>query len=92
MRDVPLLDRKQRLAKLLGKAKHSIHFNEHLAHDGATVFQRACRMGLEGIVSKRVDAPIAAGRLRHGLNPRTRLVRPSAASGRKSGLSKSSLI
>ena len=34
-----------------------IRFNEHLTGDGATVFEHACRMGLEGIVSKRTDAP-----------------------------------
>jgi bifunctional non-homologous end joining protein LigD len=44
--------------KLLGKANHAIRFNEHLAHDdGAAVFNHVCRMGLEGIVSKRTDAP-----------------------------------
>jgi len=31
---------KRRLVKLLGKAKHAIRFNEHLAHDGASVFDR----------------------------------------------------
>ena len=52
LRHVPLIERKQRLAELLG-AQHAIQFVEHLAHDGATVFEHACRMGLEGIVSKR---------------------------------------
>ncbi|MEH2565170.1 hypothetical protein [Bradyrhizobium sp. AZCC 2289] len=31
LRDVPLIERKQRPAKLLGKASHAIRFNEHLA-------------------------------------------------------------
>jgi ATP-dependent DNA ligase len=58
LRDLPLLERKRRLARLLGKAKRrAIRFNEHLTGDGATVFEHACRMGLEGIVSKRTDAP-----------------------------------
>ena len=61
LRDLPLIDRKQRLAKLLGKADHAIRFNEHVAHDGAAVFDHACRMGLEGIVSKRLDAPHRSG-------------------------------
>jgi len=61
LRELPLIDRKRRLAKLLGKANHAIRFNEHLAHDGATVFDHACRMGLEGIVSKRLDAPYRSG-------------------------------
>jgi bifunctional non-homologous end joining protein LigD len=61
LRNAPLRDRKLQLSKLLGKAKHAIRFNEHLAHDGATVFEHACRLGLEGIVSKRVDAPYRSG-------------------------------
>ena len=60
LRDLPLLERKQRLAK--GRAKRqAIHFNEHLVDDGLTVFKHVCRMGLEGIVSKRVDAPYRSG-------------------------------
>ena len=58
LRDLPLIERKRRLAKLIGKAKRrSIRFTEHLAGDGPTVFGRVCRLGLEGIVSKRMDAP-----------------------------------
>ena len=61
LRNAPLLDRKRQLAKLLGKATHAIRFNEHLAHDGPAVFDHACRLGLEGIVSKRIDAPYRSG-------------------------------
>jgi len=57
-----LIERKRRLARLLGKAKRrTIRFNEHLTGDGPTVFDHACRMGLEGIVSKRLDAPYRGG-------------------------------
>jgi ATP-dependent DNA ligase len=35
--------------------------NEHLAHDGESVF-RPCKMGLEGIVSKRVGSRYRSGR------------------------------
>ena len=60
--DLPLIERKRRLAKLLGKAKRrSIRFTEHLTGDGPTVFEHVCRMGLEGIVSKKVDAPNSSG-------------------------------
>ena len=42
----------------LGRAKgQAICFNEHMADDGPNVFKHICRMGLEGIVSKRTDAP-----------------------------------
>jgi hypothetical protein len=33
-----------------------ILLNEHIAEDGATVFAHACRLGAEGIVSKRIDS------------------------------------
>jgi bifunctional non-homologous end joining protein LigD len=63
LRDLPLIDRKWRLKKLIGKAKNwrAIQFVEHLTGDGPTVFEHVCRMGLEGIVSKRTDAPFRSG-------------------------------
>ena len=62
LRDLPLIERKRRLAKLIGKAKRrAIRFTEHLTGDGPTVFDHVCRMGLEGIVSKRTDAPYRSG-------------------------------
>ena len=62
LRDLPLIERKQRLARLIGRAKRrAIRFNEHLTGDGPTVFEHVCRMGLEGIVSKRMDAPYRSG-------------------------------
>ena len=62
LRDLPLIERKRRLARLLGRAKRrSIQFVEHLTGDGPTVFKHVCRMGLEGIVSKRMDAPYRSG-------------------------------
>jgi bifunctional non-homologous end joining protein LigD len=78
LRDLPLIERKFRLFKLLGRAKHAIRFNEHLTGDGATVFEHACRMGLEGIVSKRTDAPYRSGPSRTWLkskNPASEAVR-----------------
>jgi bifunctional non-homologous end joining protein LigD len=38
-----------------------IVLSTHTADDGATIFQQACRMGLEGIVSKRLTAPYRSG-------------------------------
>jgi bifunctional non-homologous end joining protein LigD len=62
LRDLPLIQRKRRLARLLGRAKrYSIRFTEHLEGDGPTIFDHVCRMGLEGIVSKRTDAPYRSG-------------------------------
>ena len=42
-----------------------LRLNEHLAHDGESVFQHACKMGLEGIVSKRLGSCYRSGRSRH---------------------------
>ena len=62
LRDLPLIERKRRLKKLLGRAKRrSIQFVEHLTGDGPTVFRHVCAMGLEGIVSKQTDAPYRSG-------------------------------
>ena len=61
LRNEKLIDRKQRLAKLLTRSGAAIQFNEHLADDGPAVFEHACRLGLEGIVSKRLDSPYRSG-------------------------------
>jgi bifunctional non-homologous end joining protein LigD len=47
---------------VLAKAGPGIRFNEHIEGDGATVFRHACKLGLEGIVSKRKDSPYRSGR------------------------------
>jgi bifunctional non-homologous end joining protein LigD len=47
---------------VLAKARPGIRFNEHIEGDGSTVFAHACKMGLEGIVSKRKDSPYRSGR------------------------------
>ena len=39
-----------------------IRFNEHIEGDGPTVFAHACKLGLEGIVSKRRDSTYRSGR------------------------------
>jgi bifunctional non-homologous end joining protein LigD len=61
-------DRKALLARILERGAHeALHYSEHLDADGPTVFEHACRLGLEGIVSKRVDLPYRAGRGDHWL-------------------------
>ena len=54
-------DRKKRLARLLGTQRIGIVLSQHTDEDGAAIFQQACRMGLEGIVSKRLSAPYRSG-------------------------------
>ena len=67
LRAVPLFERKARLAKLLGRKTGGIFFNEHTDEDGAVVFRHACKMRLEGIVSKRLSKPYQSGRSGHWL-------------------------
>ena len=61
LRGLPLGDRKKRLARLLGRRRVGIVLSAHTPDDGATIFRQACRMGLEGIVSKRLSAPYRSG-------------------------------
>lgn len=57
LRNLPLRDRKARLRKLLARAPSAIRYVEHIEDDGRAVLEAARKMGLEGIVSKRLDAP-----------------------------------
>jgi bifunctional non-homologous end joining protein LigD len=61
LRSRPLLGRKKRLAKLLAKDRPGLQFVEHVDGDGPMVFDHACKLGLEGIVSKRIDLPYKSG-------------------------------
>jgi bifunctional non-homologous end joining protein LigD len=63
LRREPLEVRKATLASVLAKVGPGLRLNEHLEHDdGEVVFRHACKMGLEGIVSKRRDSPYRSGR------------------------------
>ena len=63
MRREPIEVRKATLASILRKSRHGVRFNEHLEYpDGVAVFQHACKMGLEGIVSKRLGSRCRSGR------------------------------
>jgi ATP-dependent DNA ligase len=52
---------------MLAKAGLGLRFNEHMEGDGPTVFAHACKMGLEGIVSKRLGSLYRSGRSRDWL-------------------------
>src|SRR5262245_27453876 len=62
LRRDPLEVRKATLASIVAKAGPGIKFNEHMEGDGPTVFAHACKLGLEGIVSKRKDSTYRSGR------------------------------
>jgi bifunctional non-homologous end joining protein LigD len=64
LRALPLSERKQRLRDLLPEnSVGNIRYVDHLAAEGDAVLASACRMSLEGIVSKRLDAPYVSGRV-----------------------------
>jgi hypothetical protein len=59
LRRDPLEVRKATLASVLANARPGMRFNEHIEGDGPTVFAHACKLGLEGIVSKRKDSMLS---------------------------------
>jgi len=62
LRRAPIEDRKRKLAKLLRKAGRALHLNEHIDEPGDVVFRHACKLGFEGIVSKRLGSSYRSGR------------------------------
>jgi bifunctional non-homologous end joining protein LigD len=63
LRPEPLEVRKRELGKLLRwAAQVGLQFNEHIAEPGDIVFRHACKLGLEGIVSKRLGSRYRSGR------------------------------
>ena len=90
LRDRPFLDRKAALARLLRDIKVGILLNEHVAEEGPTVFAHACRLGAEGIVSKKVEAPIDPGRA--GFGSRCAILPASRCRGSKRKRPRASLL
>ncbi|RWQ30261.1 DNA ligase D [Mesorhizobium sp.] len=62
LRDVALIKRKELLEKIIGSDSGIISYSGHFEEDGALVLRHACRLSLEGIVSKLRDAPYRSGR------------------------------
>jgi ATP dependent DNA ligase domain len=54
--------RKSRLKSLIGDKRAGIAFNKHFEIEGSVLFHHACKLGCEGIVSKRVGSPYRFGR------------------------------
>ncbi len=67
LRKLPLVERKQQLKELLEKQSRAVvkllRYVDHFETAGDAVLQSACRMNLEGIISKRLDAPYRSGRV-----------------------------
>ena len=64
LRREPLIDRKERLRDVMRGLDEQgrLRFSEHFSEPGKVMLEHACRMGLEGVVSKRADAPYRSGR------------------------------
>jgi len=66
LRDLPLSHRKARLQahidRVPAKARSRLRYVDHFASTGQAVLESACRMDLEGVISKKLDAPYQPGR------------------------------
>lgn len=65
LRRLPIEQRKQTLAKAVRGPHPGIVLNEHYEGDGESVFKHACKLGCEGIVSKRLGSSYRSGRCAH---------------------------
>jgi len=63
LRREPIEVRKQALANLLhSKSEVGLQLNEHFHETGEVIFRHACKLGCEGIVSKRLGSRYRSGR------------------------------
>ena len=62
LREAPLIRRKELLNQLIGSGGGAIRYSSHFVEDGKLVLQRACALGLEGIVSKASQSVYVSGR------------------------------
>jgi len=62
LRRNPIEKRKELLADLLSGSRHSLVLNECFRENGEIVFREACKLGCEGIVSKRLGSIYRRGR------------------------------
>jgi bifunctional non-homologous end joining protein LigD len=67
LRLLPVEQRKRKLARLVRDPHPGIVLNEHYESNGLIVFREACRLGCEGIVSKRLGSLYRSGRSPHWL-------------------------
>ena len=61
LRRKPLTERKAALRKLLFRSRDGIQYVEHAEGHGDKMFAAVCELGLEGIVSKKLNAPYRSG-------------------------------
>jgi bifunctional non-homologous end joining protein LigD len=65
LRAMPIEVRKHKLGQLVRNAGVGLRLSEHLHGDGMEIFEHACKIGCEGIVSKRVGSRYVSGRTSH---------------------------
>lgn len=63
LRDAPYATRKEMLRQVLERAPETFVYAEDIQAESEEIFRNACRMGLEGLVGKRADAPYRSGRV-----------------------------
>ena len=63
----PLIRRKEALRALVGDGAGPLRFSDHFEESGEVVLRHACRLGLEGVISKDRDSPYRPGRGRSWL-------------------------
>jgi bifunctional non-homologous end joining protein LigD len=81
LRRAPIEHRKHRLARLLRSRPDGIALNEHFSGEGAVVFKHVCKLGCEGIASKRLGSSYRSGRSQHWIkvkNPKAPAVKREA--------------
>jgi bifunctional non-homologous end joining protein LigD len=95
LRRTPIEERKRTLAKLLSHPQQSSPWGHRLQRaytgDGAIIFEHACALGCEGIVSNRLGSPYRSGRTDHWVKVKN-LEALSRARPRKAGADKSQLL
>lgn len=62
LREAPLIERKGLLEDLVGSDPGRVRFSSHFGESGSMVLRHACRLSLEGIISKEADGPYRPGR------------------------------
>jgi bifunctional non-homologous end joining protein LigD len=77
----PIEHRKRTLAKLVRAPRPGIVVNEHYEGYGEIIFEHACKLGCEGVVSKKLGSPYRSGRSKYWLkikNPNAPAVKREA--------------
>jgi bifunctional non-homologous end joining protein LigD len=59
--ELPLVERKKRLRALFARGMRGLRFADHVVGDGPRFREVACKAGVEGVISKRVDQPYLPG-------------------------------